>query len=106
MRVLHQPTPNADGEENWRGEIIRSARAVADYDGPSSELVGYLMVGFFSDGSSSIGYRWDKDRTPIPRALMPAYVAEIVRRDMITEVEAEQVACEVVNRANGFGPET
>lgn len=101
VRILHTPTPNID-DTNWRGDLIRNAKAVASYDEPGSTLVGYLLVGFFSDGSVSTGYRWDKDSTPIPRALMPAYVEEIVRRDMITSVEAEDVACGVVNRANGF----
>lgn len=101
VRVLHTSTPNL-GEENWRGALIKNAKAVAGYDEANSQLVGYLLVGFFSDGAASVGYRWDKDRTPIPRALMPEYVAEIVRRDMITSVEAEDIACAVVNRANGF----
>jgi hypothetical protein len=104
VRILHTPTPNL-GDENWRGALITNAKAVASYDEPGSQLVGYLLVGFFSDGTVSTGYRWDAARTPIPRALMPAFVEEVVRRDMITSAEADEVACKVVNRANGYEPD-
>lgn len=101
VRVLTTPTPNL-GDENWRGKIIDAARRVAGFDEEGSALVGYVVIGLFSDGTSSLGYRWDKDRTPIPRTLMPTYIAEVIRRDLITAVEADEVACHVVNRANGW----
>lgn len=61
-----------------------------------------MVLGFFSDGSVSSGFRWNNKRSPIPRSLMPAYVAEVVRRDLVTSPEAEEVAAKVVNRANGY----
>jgi hypothetical protein len=36
--------------ESWRGKIIENAKAVADYDEADSELVGYLVLGIFSEG--------------------------------------------------------
>lgn len=98
VRLIRQETQDADGSENWRGRILSSARAMADFSEPDRELVGYFVMGMFSDGSVSTGWRYDPARSPLPRALMPAYVAEVVRQDMITEPEA----CDAVNRANGF----
>lgn len=100
VRVLHRDSPNLNGE-NWQGEVVKSARAVAGFDEPGSELVGFVVLGLYSDGRTSIGWRYDGNRSPIPRAMLPAYVAEVIRRDIITQTEA----CDVVNRANGFVPD-
>lgn len=72
-----------DGE-NWRGKIVQHARDIASYDKVGSELVGFLVIGFFSDGSHSIGFRVDKDKLPFPRRLLPAYVSELIREDVVT----------------------
>lgn len=104
VRVLHRDAPNLNGD-NWRGDIVRHAREIAGLGSPGSDLVGFVVIGLFSDGCSSLGYAWDKDRVPVPRTLLPAYVAEVIRRDLITSNEAESVACRVVNRANGFDPD-
>lgn len=101
VRVLRNPQPNGDGE-NWRGKAVEHARKLGEYDEPGSDLVGFLVVGFYSDGAASIGIRYDNKRSPVPRALVPSYVAEIIRRDLVTSPEAEQIACDVVNRANGW----
>jgi hypothetical protein len=69
---------------------------------PSCSLVGFCVIGLFSDGAASVGLRWDKKRSPIPTALMPQYIAEVIRRDLITAPEAEEQACHVVNRSNGW----
>lgn len=87
VRVLNRDPVNPDGE-NWRGKIIENARVIAAFDEPGSELVGYLMIGIFTDGKTSLGFRHDKERCPIPLSLMPSWVAELVRRDMIVEREA------------------
>jgi hypothetical protein len=101
IRVLNRAAPNPDGQ-NWRGELLRDARKIGEMGEPGSDLVGFVIVGVFSDGTSTIGARWDKARCPIPKALLPSWVAEVLRRDMITTCEAERIACDVVNRANGF----
>jgi hypothetical protein len=86
------PTPMDYGDpdlpENWRGKLIEHAKRIAGYDEPKSELDGFLVIGMFSDGSTSIGLRIP-DR--LPRPLIPGYVAEILRRDVITECAAERV---------------
>ena len=87
---IHVLDRNDDNDgENWRGKIIEHARQIAEQGEPDSSLSGFLVIGFFSDGRTSTGFRYDKDRCPIPRALMPSWIAEIIRRDMITGAEAE-----------------
>jgi hypothetical protein len=90
VRVLRSK-PGLDGGDDWRGAIVRNARAVAEMGSDAQPLVGYVLVGVFGDGSASVGYRYDPDACPIPRALFPAWVAEVVRRDLITDVEARDV---------------
>lgn len=82
--------PNGDDEISWRGALVRAAKMVAEND-HSGELAGYFIAGIFSDGATSTGFRYDPERCPIPRALMPAWIEEIVRRDMVTAVEADGV---------------
>lgn len=100
VRVLRNP--EADLTANLRGLIINHARKIADMSEPGGELVGFITIGLFSDGKGSVGFRFDPDTSPIPKALMPSWVAEVLRRDLITSDEAEEVACTVVNRSNGF----
>ncbi len=100
VRVFHSPV-GPDGQ-NWRGKIVEHARKVAEFDEPGSLLVGFCVIGLFSNGTASVGFRYDPNSSPIPRLLLPAYIAELLRRDMVTTPEAEEVACHVVNRLSGW----
>lgn len=90
ISVLHTARNDGDPDqpENWRGVILSQAKRIADYDEPDSHLDGFIVIGMFSDGTTSIGCRLPER---IPRALIPAYVNEILRRDVITEREAARV---------------
>lgn len=90
VTILDTERPHGDPENpsNWRGDMIRHAKMIGDGDEPGSRIQGYLVVGMFSDGRTSIGYKLD---STIPRTLMVAWLSEILRRDMITELEAERV---------------
>lgn len=77
VRVLHQVLPN-DGE-NWQGKLIEHARLIA---GSGQDLNGFVVIGFFGDGSYNFGYRMDQDHVIGP-TLLPAYVAEIIRREAL-----------------------
>lgn len=96
VRLIRQETPNPDGE-NWRGDIVRCARNIAGHSKPGSELVGFVVLGLFADGATSIGWRYDYERAMVPRAVLPAWIAEVIRRDLITHPEA----VETFNRFEG-----
>lgn len=97
VRIMVNHAPNAEGE-NWAGELVRNARTAAEWASAENPIAGYAVIAMFSDGSSSVGYRYDGDLCSVPRVLFPAWVEELLRRDMITYPEA----VDVVNRANGF----
>jgi hypothetical protein len=89
LHVLERKSPNLGGE-NWCGKIVDHARTIAGYDQDGSRLVGYFIMGLFSDGFHSSAYRYDPAQSPIPRRLLPAYVAETIREDMITDAAIER----------------
>ena len=83
FRVIDGP---ADPENDVGASMIRHARKVAEWP----ELTGSIVIGVFKDGATSVGFRWSDD-CAVPRALAPAFVAEIVRREMVTAIEADAV---------------
>lgn len=56
-----------------------------------------MLVAFYEDNSTFMSHRWGGE-SQFNRCLLPGYIAEVIRRDLITEPEA----CRAVNRANGF----
>ena len=84
FRVIHGPP---EPQDDMGATLMRQARMIADTD----DVAGVLVIGLTKDGGYQAGFRWDDTASPIPRTLMPSYVAEIVRREMITDVEAERV---------------
>lgn len=87
VRALHTPMPNdLNGTpENWRGRLLHSAKVIAEQGSSGSQIDGFIVIGLFEDGKSSIGYRIPQR---IPECLIPAYVAELIRRDTVVEHEA------------------
>lgn len=71
-----------------KGEIVRHARLIGDTEG---DMVGFVMVGFFLDGTHRFGCNVDSERCPIPMTLMPAYVGDIVRRYGVTAAAVREV---------------
>lgn len=71
-----------------RGRIIRMAKNIAGMGTDVAPLDGYIVIGLYSDGSSSIGFRIPER---IPTCLIPAYVSELMRRDAVTGQEAERI---------------
>lgn len=92
VRVLDRQTPHHG--ENWCGKIVDNARGIASHDQDGARLVGYVIMGLFSDGSHSTAWRYDPALSPIPRRLLPAYVAEVVREDLITEQAVDRKLAE------------
>lgn len=96
VRVIRREAPNYNGE-NYEGKIIEHARNTAAYSTPGRELVGYFILGIYSDRTATTSWRNDPDRSPIPRKLLPAYVAELMRESMITGPKAVNEAVDVFN---------
>jgi hypothetical protein len=87
LRLLSREPIDPDGE-NWRGKIIENARGIAEQATSGAPLVGYIVLGLYGDGCSSMSYRYDPERCPVPRMMLPEWIAEIIRRDMIVAPEA------------------
>jgi hypothetical protein len=85
VRVLWQ----ADPKSNVRGLIVNHARRIADMSEPGSELVGFVWMGIFADNTTSVGGHLDSKTLPFNRVMIPAFVAEVLRRDLITAREAD-----------------
>lgn len=79
VRILNRQE-REDGE-NYKGLIIQHARMIAETD---EEMVGFVVIGLFADGSFNDSCRLDASGA-VGRTMMPSYVAEIVRRSVITE---------------------
>jgi hypothetical protein len=88
VRVLNREPVNLDGED-WRGDIVRCARVAAGYATDDRPLAGFVVLALFSDGATSVGWRYDPDTAKIPRALLPHWVSEVIRRDLIVSAEAQ-----------------
>ena len=84
FRVIEGPQ---EPENDMGATMMRHARAISQWP----DMVGEIVIGVFEDGTASVGFRWDKERSPVPTALVPSWIAEMIRRDMITAVEAEGV---------------
>lgn len=84
VRVL-QSQRTDPGDENYLGEVVKSARKIAEFSEPGSELCGFVVLGLYTDGAHSLGYRYDEVRCAIPAALLPSLVAELIRRDIVTK---------------------
>lgn len=97
LHLIRQQTPN-QGDENWAGELAGFSRRMLDHTETNGPLTGFVAVAFYADGSTCANYRWG-DKAPFNRALLPLYVAEIIRRDVITESEAIHVFNEMFDRA-------
>lgn len=91
LTVLNN-TPATNGEGDWRGKIIENARSIAELGDDRAPLCGYVVMGIFADGKTSLGYRYDTEQfSSIPRMMIPSWIAEVVRRDIIAGVEAREV---------------
>lgn len=84
FRVINGP---AEPESDMGATLLRHARAISGWPG----LAGTLVIGVFEDGASSVAFRWNDETCPVPRSLVPSWLAELVRRELITDIEAERV---------------
>lgn len=73
--------------DDFGATMIRHAREIAT----AESVAGFIILGVSEDGGYRCGFRWDDARSPMPRTLVPSYVAEVLRRELITDVSAETV---------------
>lgn len=71
--------------------VVSHANRIAEFDEPSDPLVATLVIGLYEKGTASVGWRCDNRRIPVPLSLLPAWIGEIVRRDIIVEGEAREI---------------
>lgn len=83
IRVIRNEAIEAD-EEDFRGKIVSNAKGIADKATDEAPLVAYVMLGIYGDGAHSFCCRIPHESCPIPMTLMPAFVAEAVRRYTVT----------------------
>lgn len=88
--VLEQPL-----RPEMASDLVEIAAHYAADNQPDSYLHGFVLIAMFSNGANAVAVRGPNS---IPRALLPAMTAELVRDRVLTE----ETACDVVNRANGF----
>lgn len=84
FRVIDGPQ---DPGSDMGATMMRHAREISQWEG----LVGSIVIGVFDDGKTSVAFRWDDEGCPVPRALVPAWLAEIARRELITDIEAADI---------------
>lgn len=89
IRLIRQQTPDEYGA-NAAGGFAAYARRVTDSVTECGGVTGFLGVAFYEDGSTRTHFWWG-DKAPCNRAILPLYVAEVIRRDAITETEARAV---------------
>jgi len=68
-------------------QLLKHAREIVE-TAEDDRLVGHILVGLFSSGKTSTGFRYDPETFPVPRALFPVWFADILRRELITRSEA------------------
>ena len=79
---LATPGPMPDGARR----LLRYARETVDLRG--SDLTGFVIIAWGELGTTTSG-QVNAQRN-VPRELLPAYVAEVVRRDFVTKDEIEE----------------
>lgn len=81
VRIFANPEPRSEKASS----LVRNARGIAgNFD---EDVSGYVLFAWDSQGRYSFAYRFTEGG-PIPFTLLPAYVADVVRREIVT---AEQV---------------
>ena len=81
VRVLRRPVLAENG-----AELIEHARILAGGDRP----INFVALSWTDDGAYSMGARL-RNESAIPLTLLPAWVAEAVRRELVTSRQVRQI---------------
>jgi hypothetical protein len=74
-----------DEDETVAGTLLRASREMVE-DGT---MAAFVIVGFTQEGAALFNWR-HSDGCPMPRTLIPPYIAELSRRYVITSEEASE----------------
>ncbi len=70
--------------------LLRHAATIAGFYPPHEPMAGYVVVGWGQDGSFTRGLRFH-GQSPVKYTMLPSFIADIVRRDMVRDVIDEAV---------------
>jgi hypothetical protein len=59
------------------------------------DMVGFVVIAWDKTGGTNVAADTSAAESPIPRALLPSWIKEIVRRDLVTENEVYRTLREV-----------
>lgn len=81
---------NTTKYEGVQADLLSISRQIADM---MPDMAGCFVVGWNKEGHYSVG--WRSGESSIPPRMMPSWLAEIARDEMIVQ----DTACDVFNRA-------
>lgn len=82
------PTTPPEAPEGLHAKVVEHAGYMAGHSQPGCELDGYVLIGMFSNGHTSVGYRLPPRMAP---TLATAWICEVVRRELMVENTARNV---------------
>lgn len=84
VRILRRRPVGGLGED-----LIKHARGVAEAQG--DEIAGFFVVSWDREGAFSVGWRRRPEESAVPMTLLPSWIAEIVRREIVTTKQVHDV---------------
>jgi len=81
VTILRTPQRKAEHADT----LVRQAADIAD----DPTLCAYVIVAVCTDGTYNMGARIP-DNCPVPLSLWPSYVAEVIRRELVTVTEIDK----------------
>ncbi len=84
VRVIDATPPRT----KFGAALMMNARTVATN---WHHLAGYVMVGWDRAGGYTMGWRYDPKDGGVPPALLPSWMAEVVRREIVTSQAVRDV---------------
>lgn len=82
LRQLEVVKTAENDKDGILGAAFSSGRALVDNSEPGSELIGYVSVGVYSDGSMSVGWQVPDGHPHISAYLFKAMVIDKLGKDL------------------------
>ena len=78
VRVLDRPQ-----RDNTASDMIRASTMIADFF--PDDMAGFVVVAWGSDGSHSMGYHVNTEKSPFGVGAIAAVVGDMIRRHLIED---------------------